>query len=253
MACRSRRFGGCAESRLPLVAWEGQPPLTMHGDLRLKFASCVLLVALLLSAARDLAATPAGNAAGSPDQAPGASTFHPLFNGVDLDGWDGDPSLWRVEHGAIVGSSDARPLTRNSFLISKSAYRDFELRFEVKLRNGNSGMQFRSERTEDWTVRGYQADLASGKGWGNLHGEGLPRGLILDGWQDKAEFLVGAGWNEIAILCQGPRIRISLNGTVVNDVLDPGPAEGVLAMQLHRGEAMRVEFRNIRIRELPAE
>lgn len=224
----------------------------MQAALRLRVTGCVLLAALLLPATRDLAAAPAGNAAGSPDQLPGASAFRTLFNGTDLDGWDGDPSLWRVERGTIVGSSDARPLTRNSFLISESAYRDFELRFEVKLRNGNSGMQFRSQRTEGWTVRGYQADLAFGKGWGNLHAEGLPRGLILDGWQDKAEFLVGEGWNEIAILCHGPRIRISVNGAVVNDVLDPGPSEGVLAMQLHRGEAMRVEFRNIRIRELPA-
>ncbi len=114
-------------------------------------------------------------------------------------------------------------------------------------------MQFRSERTEGWTVRGYQADLASGKGWGSLHAEGLPGGLILDGWMDKAEFVVRQGWNRIEIRCRQHRIRISVNGLVVNDVLDPGPLEGVLGMQLHRGEAMRVEFRNIRILELTSD
>ena len=176
--------------------------------------------------------------------------FVPLFNGVDLSGWDGDPQMWSVAEGSIIGSTDGRPLTENSFLISEREFDDFVLRFEVKLRNGNSGMQFRSERTGRWTVRGYQADFASGKGWGNLHGEGLPGGLILDGWQDRAEHVVGAGWNRIEVLCSGYRIRISVNGTVTNDVLDPRALKGILAMQLHRGEPMRVEFRNIRIRTL---
>ena len=179
-----------------------------------------------------------------------AQGFEPLFNGVDLSGWDGDPALWRVIDGAIVGSTDDRPLRQNSFLISESEFDDFELRFEVMLRNGNSGMQFRSERIHGWTVRGYQADLADGKGWGNLHGEGLPGGLILDGWQHKSEFLVKSGWNAVAIRCEGHRIRISVNGTVVNDALDPGALEGAFAMQLHRGEPMMVAYRKIRILRL---
>ena len=173
--------------------------------------------------------------------------FESLFNGRDLAGWDGDPGLWSVAEGAIVGSTDSRPLVKNSFLISRSSFSDFILRFEVRLRNGNSGMQFRSERLGGWTVRGYQADLAAGKGWGNIHGEGLPGGLILDGWQDRGEHVVLPGWNAVEILCDGHRIRIAVNGTVTTDVLDPGSLEGVLAMQLHRGEPMRVEYRNIRI------
>ncbi len=176
--------------------------------------------------------------------------FELLFNGADLDGWDGDPSLWRAEDGAIVGSTDGRPLTSNSFLISQDEFADFHLRFDVRLRNGNSGMQFRSERTDAWTVRGYQVDFAGGKGWGNLHGEGLAGGLILDGWQDKAEFVVHAGWNQIELRCEGHRIRITVNGVVTADVVDPGARSGVLALQLHRGEPMRVAFRNIRIRRL---
>lgn len=189
-------------------------------------------------------------ASNDPDQEEVELGFRSLFNGTDLDRWDGDPTLWSVRNGTIVGSTDHAPLTQNSFLVSKRRYDEFELRFEVKLRNGNSGMQFRSERTGGWTVRGYQADFAVGKGWGNLHEEGHPRGLILDGWQDKSEFLVRTGWNQVAIRCTGHRIRIAVNGTVVTDVLDPGPLEGVLAMQLHRGEGMQVQFRRIRILEL---
>ena len=179
--------------------------------------------------------------------------YKPLFNGKDLRDWDGDPAVWSVQRGVILGSSDGRPLRENSFLVSRRKYGDFELRFEVKLRNGNSGLQFRSERFGDWGVRGYQVDFATGKGWGNLHGEGLPGGLILDGWQDKAEFAVRSEWNRISLRCEGNRIRVWVNGVVVNDVLDPGATLGVLALQLHRGEAMQVEFRNIRILEIPRE
>lgn len=178
--------------------------------------------------------------------------YEPIFNGTDLTGWDGDPELWKVAGGVIVGSTDGQPLKHNSFLISKGTYRDFELRFEVRLRNGNSGMQFRSERTGSWTLRGYQADFADGKGWGNLHGEGLPRGLILDGWQNKSEFVVRRTWNSVWIRCEGHRIQITVNGLLVNDVLDPGALSGLVGMQLHRGEAMRVEFRNLRILRLPS-
>ena len=101
--------------------------------------------------------------------------YESLFNGKDLRDWDGDPSLWSVQRGVILGSTDGSPLRENSFLISRREYADFELRFEVKLRNGNSGMQFRSERFGAWQVRGYQVDFAAGKGWGNLHGEGPAR------------------------------------------------------------------------------
>lgn len=176
-----------------------------------------------------------------------------LFNGRDLEGWDGDPDHWSVSGGAIVGSTDGRPLGSNTFLVSQREFGNFDLRFEVKLRNGNSGMQFRSERTGGWAVRGYQVDLADGKAWGSLHGEGLDRGLILDGWEGKAEFAVQPGWNRVELLCRRHRIRIAVNGRVVNDVLDPGALSGVLGMQLHRGEAMRVEFRTIRILTLPPE
>ena len=209
-----------------------------------------MLFLLLLLPAILLAESPSARWPGvAPDEA--AQGFESLFNGEDLSGWDGDTTLWGVVDGTIVGSTDGRPLTENSFLISEELFDDFELRFEVKLRNGNSGMQFRSERTTGWTVRGYQADFAAGKGWGNLHGEGLPGGLILDGWQGKSEFLVRRGWNEVRIRCEGHRIRIWVNGTVANDVLEPGALEGVLAMQLHRGEPMRVEYRNIRLLRLP--
>ena len=85
-----------------------------------------------------------------------------LFDGESLDGWDGEADLWSVRDGAIVGSSDGRPVDTNTFLIHRKPFRDFVLRLEVRLRNGNSGIQFRSEHLPGpgWIVRGYQADLS---------------------------------------------------------------------------------------------
>ena len=95
--------------------------------------------------------------------------FRPLFNGRNLDGWDGDPRLWSVRGGVIVGSTDGASITHNSFLISKQSFGNFILRAECKLRNHNSGIQFRSEALPDWVVRGYQADMAPDNYWGNIY------------------------------------------------------------------------------------
>src|SRR6202165_5752194 len=86
--------------------------------------------------------------------------FRPLFDGKTLAGWDGDPRLWSVRDGAIVGSTDAVALDDNAFLISRDKFSDFVLRTQVKLRNHNSGIQFRSEALPNWVVRGLQADMA---------------------------------------------------------------------------------------------
>ena len=49
------------------------------------------------------------------------TAFTPLFNGKNLDGWDGDPRLWTVQDGMIVGSTEGVTLKHNEFLISKKA------------------------------------------------------------------------------------------------------------------------------------
>src|SRR5512132_3780544 len=84
--------------------------------------------------------------------------FKPLFNGRNLDGWDGDPRLWKVVDGEIVGSTEGVTLEHNSFLITKRSYGDFIFRAQMKLRNHNSGIQFRSQALPDWVVGGYQMD-----------------------------------------------------------------------------------------------
>src|SRR6266542_5801246 len=120
------------------------------------------------------------------------SGFIRLFNGRNLDGWDGDPALWTVSDGVLIGSSDGHPIKQNTFLIYKQPYADFVLQADVKLRNHNSGIQFRSAVLPGpgWVVTGYQADLSEAgekSAWGNFYEEkGRSRAVMKtpdEGWR----------------------------------------------------------------------
>jgi hypothetical protein len=182
-----------------------------------------------------------------------------LFNGRNLDGWLGDRALWRVEDGALVGCSDERPFKVNTFLVYKEKFSDFILRADVRLRNHNSGIQFRSIHLPgpDWIVMGYQADISDDPGreaWGNFYEErGRSRSMMKtpdEGWQKAKAVVDMHGWNGYEILAEKTRIRLTLNGAVTIDTHDQKASEGVVALQLHGGKPMKVEFRNLRLKVL---
>jgi hypothetical protein len=183
--------------------------------------------------------------------------FVPLFNGKDLTGWEGDPRVWSVRDGAIVGSTDNASVEQNTFLVYKQPYADFVLRFEIKLRDGNSGVQFRSTRQSSFVVSGLQADASDAgdrSAWGNLYEErGRGRGLMRtqdEGWQ-KAKTVVRKGeWNRYEIFAKGRQVVLRLNGMeTINQEVDKTGA-GVIAIQLHRGPPMEVQLRNILLKPL---
>ncbi|MFN7939605.1 MAG: DUF1080 domain-containing protein [Bryobacteraceae bacterium] len=189
-----------------------------------------------------------------------AATCHAesLFNGRNLDGWDGDPALWRVENGILIGDTSAKTIAANTFLIFKKPYADFHLTAEVKLRNGNSGIQFRSERApgDGWIVTGYQADFSEDgdrSAWGNFYEEkGRGRNLMKttdEGWRIAKPIYKQHDWNTVEIIARGPRMELKLNGITTVVVTDDKSKTGVIALQLHRGPAMRVEFRKIEVRK----
>lgn len=182
----------------------------------------------------------------------GADGFKPLFNGKNLNGWDGDPKLWSVRDGMIVGSTEKVTIDKNQFLISKKSYKNFILKAQVKLRNHNSGIQFRSEALPGWVVKGYQADMAENNYWGCVYDEKGTRGILVNGWKDKAEKIVKLkDWNDYEITCRGDSIQLKLNGTVTADFQDQAKLDGILAFQLHKGPPMEAYFRNIQIKVLP--
>jgi hypothetical protein len=185
--------------------------------------------------------------------------YTPLFNGKNLAGWDGDKQLWSVQDGAIVGCSDEHPFKVNTFLIYKDEEADFILKADVRLRNHNSGIQFRSVHIPgpDWIVMGLQADVSDEPGreaWGNFYEErGRSRSMMKtpdEGWQKAKSVVDMHGWNHYEILAQKDHIRLTLNGVVTIDTHEYKAHSGVIALQLHGGKPMKVEFRNMKLKKL---
>jgi hypothetical protein len=180
--------------------------------------------------------------------------FRPLFNGKDLEGWEATkPELWSVKDGMIIGKQEKGQLKKNTFLATKEKFSDFVLKASVRLvkDEGNSGLQFRTRILPDGTARGYQADVAKGF-WGLLLEEGSPSRLIIKrGAPEAVKKVKPDEWNEYVITAQGRRITLELNGVKSVDLVDTkGDITGVIALQLHVGPAMEVQFKDIKIKEL---
>ncbi len=84
-----------------------------------------------------------------------------LFNGQNLDGWDGDPRFWRVKNGELIGeTSESNKAEKNTFLIYRGGeFSDFDLQFQYQVTGYNSGVQYRSSELGQWSVGGYQSDF----------------------------------------------------------------------------------------------
>ena len=151
-----------------------------------------------------------------------SAEFRPLFNGKDLTGWitPDDKSLFTVENGEIVGRTGEKPIKKNEFLVTDKSYADFVLKAKVKIRNGNSGIQFRSERKPDGVVSGPQADVADDQ-WGLLYEE-RRRGILQRyPLEDARKLLKPDGWNEFVITAKGSHVTIDFNGTRIIERDDP--------------------------------
>lgn len=180
--------------------------------------------------------------------------FKPLFDGKTLEGWTGDARLWSVEDGKIVGTTDEHTIKTNTFLATEKPYENFVLRLKFKLRNHNSGVQFRSKQLDDNVVAGYQADIADKRYMGILYEE-RGRGILVDVDPNAVGPHVKEGdWNEYVITADGPHITQVLNGFTTVDYTeesDEGAKDGIIALQLHVGPKMQASFKDIEIKELP--
>lgn len=178
----------------------------------------------------------------------------PLFNGKDLDGWDGlIKEHWTFKDGELTGSTFPKGVGFNTFLCSKKKYKDFELKFQVRLKDGkgNSGVQIRSaiKDAKVFSVKGPQCDIADGY-WGSLYGEDFGGMMKAADKDEVKKVLKPADFNDYHILCVGKRVTIKLNGlTTVDEEFAKMPDEGIIAWQLHAGGPMEVTFRKIEFKE----
>jgi hypothetical protein len=211
-----------------------------------------------------------------------------LFNGRDLAGWDGDLRLWSVKDGAIRGeTTPENPAKGNTFLVYRGGtLDDFELKIQFRIHNGNSGIQYRSKEFDKWRIGGYQAEVVNDPASAGFLYHEAGRGSLVNvgdfvvideegskkvvgNVNDKQE-LIKAGyykdkdWNEYRIVCRGNHLIQYLNGYKTIELLDndrvvnpndpkdlKGAARtGLLALQIHAGPPMVVEFKDIRLKRI---
>ncbi len=208
--------------------------------------------------------------------------FKPIFDGETLDGWKApDMSYWSVEDGAITArSTKQHPVRANQFLVWQlGELDDFELKLKYRIGGtpaANSGVQVRSRVDKDGHVAGYQADIDRGGQWtGALYDE-RGRGMLATRGQKtvinsdgkKTSTSIGDsdammaiikkdGWNDYHIIGHRDHIVLKINGRVMAEVVDKdkkhSDLSGVLALQLHAGPPMTVQFKDIRLKRLKLE
>ncbi|MGM0457925.1 MAG: 3-keto-disaccharide hydrolase [Bacteroidota bacterium] len=215
------------------------------------------------------------------------SDFRNIFNGMDLSGWEGDSRFWSVEDSVIVGETAAdNPTEINTFLIwEEDEPSDFEIQFKYRFvivsddEYGNSGLQLRSERVEnedfpeyDYSVQGYQTDMAISDWIPGIHYEEGKRGIIARRGQkvlidsegemhedrfateeELGEYIEHTEWNDYHVYANADTIRASINNQLMHELIDQSAVasdEGLIAFQVHAGPPMRIEFRDIEIKNL---
>ncbi len=232
---------------------------------------------------------PVAMAAPAEEGSRGEDGFVSIFNGKDLTGWDGLADFWSVTDGVIRGQTTKEKPTRgNTFCIwrggpDKGVLKNFVLKLKFRIQNGNSGVQYRSfvkdPEKNAYRVAGYQAEVENRPGKvGFLYDEARRGWLVnvgdimeinpVDGKIKKQvvgkvadrKALIEAGyykskeWNEYTIVCRGNHIVQYLNGYQTIELIDNDPKgrtlRGHIALQLHAGAPMVVEFKDIRVKPL---
>ncbi|MBS1715778.1 MAG: DUF1080 domain-containing protein [Armatimonadetes bacterium] len=176
-----------------------------------------------------------------------------IFDGRTLNGWEKvGGGTWTVEAGGVLKGVCAQA-DEQGVLVYKEPVKDFTASFEFRISKGNSGFYFRAERIlEQPLVKGFQAEVDAIDDVAGIW-ETAGRGWVFKPTPEthaKTKFRPGE-WSKMDVKAVGPHYTVVLNGQTVTDIEDvQGRREGCVALQLHGGVDMTVEFRKIRLKHV---
>ena len=182
----------------------------------------------------------------------GGHRWRPLFDGKSLDSWAPTPGgKWEVRDGAIVGTSP-KAERRHGLLVHAAPVKDFTVRARFKVVSGDSGFYFRTKRVASGVaVNGFQVEIDSSPETGGLYETGGRAWVHKPNKKQvkQAKYKVGA-WNGLELSAHGGHIVVKINNRVTSELkADPGRRDGLIALQLHGGQDMHVEYKDIEILE----
>ncbi len=174
-----------------------------------------------------------------------------LFNGKNLDGWTiQGTEKWYVENGLLVCESG--PDEEYGYLTTNAFYDDFILELDFKQEaDGNSGVFIRST-VEGTKISGWQVEVAPpGLHTGGVY-ESYGRGWLIKPEPEKEKFLKMGEWNHLKIKVKGEHITSWLNGEKMIHLKDEkiGDGKGSIALQIHSGGGIKVQWKNIQVKQL---
>ena len=174
-----------------------------------------------------------------------------LFNGKDLSGWTiNGTEKWYVENGELICESG--PEKEYGYLNTNDKYKNFELSLEFKQNaDGNSGVFFRSS-IEGVKINGWQVEVAPpNHDTGGLY-ESYGRGWLVKIPDEKENILKMGEWNRLKIRVVDDNVKTWLNDKGMIDFSDSkiGEGYGFIALQIHSGGGIRIQWRNIELIKL---
>jgi len=174
-----------------------------------------------------------------------------IFNGKNLDGWTiQGTEKWYVEDGVLICESG--PDKEYGYLTTNNFYDDFILELDFKQEaDGNSGIFIRST-VEGTKISGWQVEVAPpGFFTGGIY-ESYGRGWLIKPEPKKDKALKMGEWNHMKIKVKGNQITSWLNGQKMIHLKDDqiGNGKGAIALQIHSGGGIKVNWKNIQVTEL---
>ena len=179
--------------------------------------------------------------------------FVPLFDGKTLKGWTPMPGgNWEVKDGAILGTSP-KSERRHGILLTNREFSDFVIQAKFCVHKGDSGFYFRSAKVKSAvSVNGFQVEIDTSQETGGLYETGGRAWVKKPSKKAIAERKYEQGkWADLELRAIGRNVTVSINGVICSKLKnDKGRTKGHFGLQLHGGQEMHVEYKDIRIKEL---